>query len=170
MKRSPMPPRTVPMPRASRLQVAGKDGVPELASVTAIGSGGRVLPLRKAARDTIPARVRRIVAERDMGLCVYTGKPAGHIHHRRLKGMGGASSAHTDCPCNLVSLTLEAHEFAHRNRPVALAEGLIVPANTAHPGILPVLVHGLEDGSGLRVWPTCDGRWTDFEPDGGSAA
>ena len=51
MKRTGMKPRsepmarTVPMPRASRLQVVSGAGAPELATVTAIGSGGRVLPL-----------------------------------------------------------------------------------------------------------------------------
>jgi len=38
------------------------------------------------------------------------------------------------------------------------------------PWALPVLVHGRDDGSGVRVWPTCDGRWVDYEPEGPGAA
>ncbi len=122
-------------------------------------------PERKTpqARDTIPPAVRRLVGRRDM---------AEHIHHRRLKGMGGTSDDHADCPCNLVSLTFEAHEFMHRNRFVAVAEGLIVPASAPLPGLLPVRVHSHEDDSGAWAWPTCDGRWIDCEPepDGNGAA
>ena len=160
-RRTPMPARVVPLRPAQPQRLAG---------VTIIAGRGLVIPFPQRPKDTIPANVRRIVAARDMGLCVYTGRPAEHIHHRRLRGMGGAAGDHTACPCNLVSLTFEAHEYAHRNRLVALAEGLIVPAATPVPGLLPVLVHGLEDGSGLRVWPTCDGRWIDYEPDGDGAA
>ena len=135
-------------------------------------SGGAVViafPAQRSApaRDTIPRKVRRLVAERDMSLCVYTGKPAEHIHHRRLKQMGGSSDEHASCPCNLVSLTWTAHEFVHRNRFIALAEGLIVPRATPLPGLLPVLVHGYEDGSRARAWPTCTGEWQTHEPDGG---
>jgi hypothetical protein len=155
-----------PLPRGEGLDRAGSAGV------TVIRGGAKVLPFPSRARpkDTIPARVRRIVTERDMGLCVYTGRPAEHIHHRRLLGMGGSSDAHTACPCNLISMTFDAHEFMHKNRFIALAEGLIVPAATPAPWLLPVLVHGLEDGSGVRAWPTCDGRWIDYEPEGDGAA
>ncbi len=135
------------------------------------GGAARTKPRPKPqARDTIPREVRRLVANRDMGLCVYTGRPFEHIHHRRLKGMGGTDDEHANCPCNLVCLTLDAHEFAHRNRTAALAEGLIVPRSTRLPGLLPVLVHGYEDGSGARAWPSCDGRWLPYEPEGPGAA
>jgi len=159
--------RRTPLARVTPL----RRGEP-LATVTILTGGGKVLPLARPKRpkDTIPADIRRIVAERDMGLCVYTGKPATHIHHRRLKGMGGSSDAHANCFCNLVSLTPEAHSLVHRERFLALAEGLIVPAATAMPWLLPVLVHGRDDGSGVRVWPTCDGRWVDYEPEGPGAA
>ena len=153
--------RSQGLTRTGFLQVVSGDGAPVI-----------TFPARKAqrVRDTIPRDVRRIVAKRDMGLCVYTGRPFEHIHHRRLKGMGGTDDEHANCPCNLICLTMGAHEFAHRNRFAALAEGLIVPRSTRLPGLLPVLVHGYEDGSGVRVWPSCDGRWLDYEPGGGGAA
>ena len=134
--------------------------------------GGKVVPFPapKRPRDTIPARVRRIVTARDMGLCVHCGMPAVHIHHRRVKGAGGDLREHTDCPCALVSICLDGHERAHRDRFYGLAEGLIVPRATPLPGLLPVLVHGLEDGSGVRAWPTCTGEWQTYEPDGDGAA
>ena len=143
-----------------------------LATVTVLAGGGKVLPLARPKRpkDTIPANIRRIVTRRDEGLCVYTGRPAVHIHHRRLKGMGGSAGGHVNCPCNLILLTLEAHELAHRDRFLALAEGLIVPAATVAPWLLPVLVHGRDDGSGVRAWPTCSGEWVDYEPEGPGAA
>ena len=164
MRRSPMPARVTPLPRG--------DGPGRTADVIVLRGGGKVVPFPapKRPKDTIPASVRRIVTERDMGLCVYTGRPAVHIHHRRLRGMGGSIADHTACPCNLISLTLEAHELAHRDRFLALAEGLIIPAATAMPWALPVLVHGYEDGSGVQAWPTCDGAWLTCEPDGDGAA
>ena len=164
MRRSPMPARVTPLPCG--------DGLQRTADVTILRGGGKVVPFPapKRPKDTIPASVRRIVTERDMGLCVHCGQPAVHIHHRRIKGLGGDTRAHSDCPCALVSVCLEGHELAHHDRFLALAEGLIVPRATPLPGLLPVLVHGYEDGSGVRAWPTCDGEWLTYEPDGGSAA
>ncbi len=49
-------------------------------------------------------------------------------------------------------------------------EGLIIPQATPLPRLLPVLVHGYEDGSGQLSWPTCAGEWLTFEPEGGGAA
>jgi len=138
------------------------------------GDGAVVItfPERKTprVRDTIPRNVRRLVAKRDMGLCVHCAKPAAHQHHRRIKGIGGDTRPHSDCPCVLVSLCTQCHEFVHRNRFAALAEGLIVPRSTRLPGLLPVLVHGYGDGSGVRAWPSCGGQWLDFGPDGGGVA
>lgn len=142
------------------------------AEVIVITGGGQVVPLRKPSRpkDTIPPRVRAAVARRDMGMCVYTGKPAEHVHHRRLRGMGGTSDPHAHCPCNLISLASGAHEWAHANRREAEAEGLIIPAATPKPWLIPVLVHSYEDGSGLWAYPSCDGEWLTYEPDSGGAA
>lgn len=138
------------------------------------GDGAAVIPFpeRKTpqVRGTIPREVRRLVARRDMGLCVHCAKPAVHQHHRRIKGYGGDSRPHTDCPCNLLSVCLKSHELAHGKRFEALAEGLIVPRSTRLPGLLPVLVHGYEGDPGARGWPSCDGRWLTYEPDGDGAA
>lgn len=135
------------------------------------GSDGATVvpfPQRKPPRDTIPAKVRALVRARDYGLCVHCSQPADHQHHRRIKGMGGSSDAHANCPCVIVSLCGPCHEFVHRNRLEAEAEGLIIPRATPRPWLLPVLVHG--PGSGSTAWPSCDGRWLRFEPDGGDVA
>jgi hypothetical protein len=109
--------------------------------------------------DTIPPSVRRLVNIRDPW-CVKCGTPAGlHQHHRRLKGSGGDRRGHTDCPCNLVNLCSEHHEWAHGHRERAEAEGLIIPAGTVLPGAGSVLV-ATADGR-LRKRPSCDGRWLD---------
>jgi len=159
--------RRTPLARVTPL----RRGEP-LATVTVLTGGGKVMPLARPKRpkDTIPADIRRIVAERDMGLCVHCAKPAVHIHHRRIKGHGGDTRPHTDCPCALVSVCREHHDQAHRERFFGLAEGLIVPRETPLPGLLPVLVHGFEDGSGVRAWPSCTGEWLTYEPDGDGAA
>ena len=58
-----------------------RDLEPQQADVIILRGGGKVLPFPRAARpkDTIPAGVRRKVAERDMGMCVLTGK-TGRSH------------------------------------------------------------------------------------------
>jgi hypothetical protein len=160
--------RSKPLGRSGNLTRTGF----VLRAVKDDGAAVIAFPERKTlqARNTIPPGVRRLVAARDMGLCVHCAKPAVHQHHRRIKGIGGDARPHSDCPCVLVSLCAQCHEFVHRNRVVALAEGLIVPRAALLPGLLPVLVHGYGDGSGARAWPSCTGEWLDFEPDGGSAA
>jgi hypothetical protein len=168
-----MPQRTTGLASVIPLRPAQPDrrnGLRAVGFTTIPGDGARVTPLRARPKDTIPKNVRRMVTERDMGLCVHCGTPAVHIHHRRLKGMGGTSAEHAHCPCDLVSVCLEHHDRAHRDRFFGLAEGLIVPASTPLPGLLPVMIHGPQDGNGARAYPTCDGRWIKYQPDGDGAA
>lgn len=156
--------RTVPLGRAP------------LATVTPLRSVGLTAPVvplrpgRASPRDTIPAKVRTLVRARDENLCVHCGRPADDIHHRRLKGIGGSSDAHANCPCLLVSLCRACHDWAHANRREAEAEGLIIPRATPRPWLLPVLVHGYGDGGGQTAWPSCDAHWLPEEPEGDGAA
>jgi hypothetical protein len=124
---------------------------------------------KPARRDTIPERVRKQVARRDDGQCVKCARPAGHQHHRRLKGIGGDPRPHTDCACNLVSLCHDCHEWAHKKgRARAEAEGLIIPNSELSPWLHSVMVHD-ESGSGVTAWPCCDGHYTAIEPEGAAA-
>jgi hypothetical protein len=169
MRRSPMPgsdPETIRDWRAHSQPLRRLTG---LTVVRDIGSGGRN---HTGPRDTIPAPVRRLVRLRDLNLCVHCGQRADHQHHRLLKGMGGSTGPHANCPCVLVSLCHLCHSWVHldASRLEAMAEGLIIPRATPLPRLLPVLVHGFEDGAGQKAWPSCDGRWLGGGPDGVGAA
>ena len=130
-------------------------------------------------RDTIPPKVRKAVHGRDQRRCLHCGGwfPDGgiHIHHRRLKQAGGDPRPHTDCACNLVSLCWTCHGWFHdteAGRAKAEAEGFIIPNVTPEPWRLSVLVHGEDDGSGIKAWPTCEGGrdgWVFTDPAGVAA-
>lgn len=114
------------------------------------------------SRDSQPDGIRR---------CLHCGASgvALHRHHRRPKGMGGDPRPHTNCPCNAATLCWPCHSWAHAHPRDAEAEGLILPQESAEPGMHPVLVHG--GGGGVRAWPACDGRWVPEAPAGrGEAA
>ena len=153
MKRSAMPQRSRPMARTSL-----ESGAAPLRAVAAT---------RTPVRDTIPPKVRLLVAARDPW-CVRSGSPSGlHIHHRRLKQAGGDPRSHTDCPCNLVRLTTEQHLWVHAHRAEAEAEGLILPAETLFPGSVSVMVRSADGGASL--WPSCSGAWLSEAPEDVSA-
>lgn len=173
--------RSAPLGRGTGLRRSGSqprsaDGDrPALHVVTA--DWADVLTLRKTGRkDTIPKKVRDLVHGRDDHHCNRCGGyfPDGiHLHHRRIKGHGGDSRPHTDCACDLLSLCGLCHHAVHvTDRPAAEEEGFIVPRSTVLPGRITVLVR--ETGSGLTLWPTCDGQWTRVPPwergDGGDVA
>ena len=42
--------------------------------------------------------------------------------------------------------------------------------DAVEPFTLSVLVHLEDDRGGMRKWPSCDGRWLDYVPEGGLAA
>jgi hypothetical protein len=115
-------------------------------------------PKHAKRRDTIPARVRKLVNARDPW-CQVSGSPdLLEIHHRRPKQMGGDPRPHADCPCNLIRLTRETHRWVHRNRREAEAMGLLLPAETVLPGSVSVM-RGSEDGGGAAMFASCDGQW-----------
>ena len=112
----------------------------------------------------IPNSVRALVLERDQW-CVFCGTPRNlHVHHRRIKGIGGSRGAHTDCPCNLVVLCSACHEDAHDDRLWAEDQGYVLSREVKLPGEHPIKRHGLvvtpdHPGGGVRSWPTCEGGW-----------
>lgn len=123
--------------------------------------------------NTIPDAVLKLVDDRDGHFCVRCGRYREVIehHHRRIKGYGGDTREHAECPCCIVSLCpwwseSACHPWAHANRVEAEAEGLIIPRAAEFPFLYSVLVHSQFDGSGHMAWPTCEGRWDANEPEG----
>lgn len=123
-------------------------------------------------RETFPPTVTALIVARDPW-CVLCGSPRGlHLHHRRIRGMGGDPRPHAACACNGVRLCHRDHARVHdtdEGRLLAEAEGLIIPRITALPGSLAVLVHTEDDAGGMTKWPSCDGRWLDYAPTGAAA-
>lgn len=148
---------------------------PRPALSVVVAGGAPVVPLvrRRTRSDPIPPKVRRDVNRRDGRYCYVDGRhfPEGgiHLHHRRLKQAGGDPRPHAHCACNLVSICWEHHAWIHdtdEGRIFAEAEGLIIPNMVLEPGTISVLAHGEDDGSGVMVWLTCDGRRMTGTPDG----
>lgn len=96
------------------------------------GDRGKTPQQRKRAQQLrYWADVRQVALERDQGLCVACGKPAGSVHHRAGKGAGG--SRLLDVVENAVSLcgTSNAdgcHGLAHqRKNTISAVLGISVP-------------------------------------------
>ena len=105
----------------------------------------------------IPQWVRALVLERDQW-CVFCGSPRGlHVHHRRIKGIGGDRRPHVDCPCNLVVLCGECHEDAHDDRLWAEELGYVLSRETQLPAEHSIRRH--DGNTGVASWPDCKGGW-----------
>jgi len=117
-------------------------------------------PPQRGPAKGFPEAIRKAAIERDHGHCIACGDDrALHVHHRRIKGMGGDSRAHTDCLCNAATLCHLCHLFVHAQRREAEAQGFVVPRTTKLPGSISVMVHGA-GGDGNSLFPTCDGQWS----------
>lgn len=76
--------------------------------------------------------VRKQVIERDDGGCVRCGREAQHVHHRKLKGIGGTGDDKLKYGfANLISLCFECHSEIHAH-----------PADSYNAGYL---VHSWDD-------------------------
>lgn len=119
---------------------------------------------KPAPKDTgaegFPEAIRKAAIERDHGHCIACGDDrALHVHHRRIKGMGGDSRAHTDCLCNAAVLCRLCHLWAHAQRRESEAQGFVVSRETELPGSISVMVFG-PGGGGATLFATCDGQWS----------
>lgn len=147
----------------------------ELARGTKRLARGKVLtrkpPKRKARKDTIPAKVRKLVTYRDGGQCARCPSVTGlHKHHRRLKGIGGDPRLHTECTCNIITLCFTCHEWAHKDgRAEAEADGYIVEGAQLFPGSVSVLI-GAGASSGMTAWLPCNSRSYSLKDPGEMAA
>ena len=89
---------------------------------------------RRRTRDDIPATVRKAVRARSGGICECgCGRPAQHVHHRKLRSQGGRH----ELP-NLLHLSHACHAAAHGNPERSYALGLIVHG-WADPADVPVV-------------------------------
>lgn len=89
----------------------------------------RCTPLRRTALSPVSkkkhktdaeyATVRARVHERDRGLCLICGSPAGHTHHILYRSQGGK---HTEA--NLASLCGVCHDRVHTEGPAVWREEL----------------------------------------------
>jgi hypothetical protein len=122
-----------------------------------------------AGYEGFPQPVRLAAIARDFGACLHCGYDRTlEVHHKRIKGMGGDSRAHTDCLCNALTLCRACHQWAHRERREAKAKGFVVPRGTLLPGSVSVMIHGA-GGGGSTMFATCDGLWTTAAPSGVAA-
>ena len=72
-------------------------------------------------------KARKQALERDEGVCRRCLRPAEHVHHRVLKGMGGTSDPEIAFGlANLVSLCSECHADIHAHPQKSYEEGWIV--------------------------------------------
>jgi len=159
---------TTPLRPVSEKKAAQRLGVVALVPASGIvRRPGRREPgnLARSAAEAVPLAVRWSVHLRD-SWCVHCGSPHGlHVHHRRVKGIGGDPRPHTDCCCNCVLLCWLCHDWAHTTgRAEAEEEGLIIPAAETRPWLMAVLVHTESDG--FTAWPKCAGQWTMQAPGG----
>lgn len=71
--------------------------------------------------------VRKSILLRDEGKCRKCSRPAHHVHHRRVKGIGGTSDATIKYgQANLVSLCAECHAFIHAHPAQSYEKGWLV--------------------------------------------
>ena len=157
------------MPRTRRI-TASRAG--EFPAAETRKSAARKKGSSSGRAESFPPAVAALIDARDPW-CIHCGTPFNlHRHHRRLKGIGGDGRDHTQCSCNGVRLCWLCHSWAHSGagQGEARDEGLIIPRAAVEPFTLSVLVHLEDDRGGMRKWPSCDGRWLDYVPEGGLAA
>ena len=157
------------MPRTRRI-TASRAGISPAAETP--GNAPKKKGSSSGRAESFPPAVAALIDARDPW-CIHCGTPFNlHRHHRRLKGIGGDGRDHTQCSCNGVRLCWLCHSWAHSGagQGEARDEGLIIPRAAVEPFTLSVLVHLEDDRGGMRKWPSCDGRWLDYVPEGGLAA
>jgi hypothetical protein len=85
-------------------------------------------------------RARRLVLARDGNLCLYCLGPAEHVHHRKLKALGGTSRPEVQYGLdNLVSICFVHHRYVHEHPAESYLTGFLVH-NWDNPEDIPLLV------------------------------
>ena len=124
-----------------------------------------IKPKPPARLDPFPPLIARLIDKRDGGHCQRCGR-SGRLerHHRRAKGSGGSKArAHTQCPCNALSLCRRCHADTHEHPGEARDYGWIVRQAVALPArsVVSRCIDVDDDGWPVfdEQYPTCDGRW-----------
>ncbi|AER47964.1 HNH endonuclease [Mycobacterium phage Courthouse] len=73
----------------------------------------------------LPA-IRKLIIDREGGLCARCMAPGAEIHHRRPRGMGGSKDPLTNSPANGILLCGGCHRWAESNREKAFEGGWLV--------------------------------------------
>lgn len=104
-------------------------------------------------RDSRWDAVRRVVLARDGYKCIRCMGEAHHVHHRRVKGIGGTADESIKYgPGNCISLCFECHAHVHAHPEESYALGYLVKSGQ-DPLDVPVAV---KVGTG-RLRLTADG-------------
>ncbi len=83
---------------------------------------------------------KKLVSERDGGLCVVCGREAEAVHHRQVRGQGGSSDPDRNYGmANLISLCAFHHAEVHENPEASYKNGLLVHS-WQKPADCPVLL------------------------------
>ncbi|AIK69329.1 HNH endonuclease [Mycobacterium phage ThreeRngTarjay] len=95
--------------------------------------------------------VRRLIIDRDQGLCARCMYSGAEVHHRRPRGIGGSKDPATNAPANGVLLCPSCHRWIESNRDRARQDGWLVRQGQ-NPADIPVRYRGewvllREDGS-----------------------
>lgn len=183
MKRTQMPPRSVPLLRTATLTQGSplartgqlQRSPRRLAVVRADGAaagGGVVVPLRRPrVLEYIPRDVRRMVLERDGYACVCCGVPIAGRHyslnHRLRSSQGGQAET-----SNLITVLGLGGEACHGRidlyrDPEDGAKGYRIRSGIGpdhDPLYVPVTLF-----DGRKVWLTSDGHYADEPPEDGAA-
>jgi 5-methylcytosine-specific restriction protein A len=105
--------------------------------------------------------VRAIIVEREGGRCARCGAvilTGGQCHHRRPRGLGGASYREaTNLPANGGNLCVHCHSWVENDRTAAKAQGWLVEPWDL-PADIPVLYRGewmlLDDDGSINAVQT----------------
>lgn len=102
------------------------------------------------------AESQQIVRERDFELCVICAAPMQEIHHRRPRGMGGASrSREIHSPASLLSLCAIHHAKVESHRSWAISQGYLL-RDGQDPTVISLNYRGklatLDNDGGIEIW------------------
>ena len=178
MKRTPMPPRAVPLRQGQGLgRSEGLTSSSALKTATRLERSPRK---RTARKDTgfspavkLAVRTRAGNGDPDQARCeatgVWLGPSGGEIQHRvaRLSGGRGRKAPwwfHT--PANAALLSREAHRRAEARNEHLHAQGFWL-TSTQDASAEPVMLHDAS-GGGVTVWLGASGDYLTEDPAGGS--